>query len=127
MLQIANSNEMKKTTSIINMKKKIGQSYETYKKSVPLVNDHVRPFHKKRIDFTSQKVLKTSTLLDSKKELIELMKTESEKKHDIEMEILNMQLQREKLQMQLIEKEIAIKDCLLKRLENTEQLQDIEY
>lgn len=120
--------KLKANTAVVNiLKKKVCQSHETHKESVLLEDDHVRTMNKKRTDSITQKGLKKSTLTDPKQELVEFMKMDSEKKHDIEIQILNMQLRRETLHLQLIEKEIAIKDCLLKRLQNTENLEDTEY
>lgn len=126
--------KLNKNTSLVNMlKKKVDQSHGVYKENVSFEDDHVQTFHK-RTDAVSQKVLKTS-IVHSKKELCDLLKREAEEKHAIEIKILNAQLEREKLHMQLMQKEIAIKDCLLKRLQNTiektneeeEELQDVEY
>lgn len=61
----------------------------------------------------SNKVLNFATLAKSKIKLVELMKTD--KKYEIEVNILNMQLQKETLQVQLIQKEIAIKEYILER------------
>lgn len=74
------------------------------------------------------KVLNFATLAKSKTELVDLMKADIDEKHAIEINILNMQLKRETLQVQLIEKEIAIKECILKRMKKTdcETLEDIE-
>lgn len=101
------------------MSKKNCPSRETYEGNVQLQND-VQTFRGKQIDSMPHKLLQTSPLMESKAELVQFMRTDLEKKHDIEIKILNTQLEKEKLQMKLLEKEIAIKDCILQRLHNTD-------
>lgn len=99
------------------MEKKICPSRETYEENMQIRND-AHTLCGKRKNSPSHQLLQVSPLVESKAELLEFTKMDLEKKHDIEINILNTQLEKEKLQMQLIKKEIAIKDCILQRLSN---------
>lgn len=101
------------------MQKKICPSRETYERNVQLRND-AQTLCAKRKNSTSHQQLQVSPLIESKAELLAFTRMDLEKKHDIEINILHTQLEKEKLQMQLIKKEIAIKDCILQQLRNTD-------
>lgn len=116
---------MKERTA--SKKKNISKPLQIRGENVQFNSDYAKTFPQTRKNYSmSDKVLNFATLAKSKTELVELMKTDIDKKHEIEVNILNMQLQKETLQIQLIEKEIAIKECILERLKKTEALEDIE-
>lgn len=109
------------------LRKKINRPLQIRGENEQFNSDRAKTFPQTKKNYSmSDKVLNFATLAKSKTELVDLMKADINEKHAIEVNILNMQLKRETLQVQLIEKEIAIKECILKRMEKTETLEDIE-
>lgn len=63
--------------------------------------------------------IKFDTLMNEKIQLIHVMKNNGKEKHDLEMKILKTQLQKEELQLKVIEKELNLKTKMLEREEET--------
>ncbi|CAL1685153.1 unnamed protein product [Lasius platythorax] len=119
--------KVKEKTALNILTKKISKPLQIRRENVQFNSDCAKTFPQTRKNYsTSDKVLNFATLANSKAELVELMKMDINKKHEIEVNILNMQLHKETLQAQLIEKEIAIKEYILERLKKTDALEDIE-
>ncbi|XP_024882792.1 putative uncharacterized protein DDB_G0289009 isoform X2 [Temnothorax curvispinosus] len=126
--KIVNTGTKTKEKSAVNvLRKKMNKPIQIRGENVQFNSDCAKTFPQTKKNYSmSDKVLNFATLAKSKTELVDVMKADIDEKHAIEVNILNMQLKREILQVQLIEKEIAIKECILQRVKKTETLEDIE-
>lgn len=64
---------------------------------------------------TSNKLAKFATLADNKIELVHATMKNACEKHNLEMQILEVQLQKEKLQVLIFEKDLELKNIILEK------------